>query len=209
QSCHSCSVTTFENYEEVDGLIVPLNKTVSIEEAGYIQEYEYQEIEFNNQFPENHFEFQEQWKSLTVGSKAPSFNLPLIADKSKMINNSVLEGKITLVDFWATWCKPCLQEFPVIDAQYQKFKDKGFQVVSISIDKDIRKPKAFLEKAPFSWDYSLYSEGEFESELATAYQVAGLPKTILFDREGKIIATDAELRGDKLESVLDNIFLNN
>lgn len=206
ESNYGKSITRFEKHKEANGFIQPFKKTISIQEAGYSQQYTFDKISYNEQFPDDHFQLKQEWQSLEKGSLAPSFNLPTVFDENKMLSNSVFEGKVTLLDFWATWCKPCIKEFPIIDTQFKKYKDKGFQVVSISIDRDIDSPKSYLEKNPFSWNTSLYSSGEFKSELAKDYQIVALPKPILIDREGKIIAMDDELRGEKLESVLKEIF---
>ena len=200
------STTTYGDYREKDGFILPFKKQIHIEEAGYLQEYTYETRNINPTFPSNHFEIEEEWKSLAKGSKIPGFTLPMILDDTRMVSSSEFEGKITLIDFWATWCKPCIEEFPLIEKQFSKYKDQGFQVVSISVDKTIERPRSYLKRKPFSWDLSLYSEGEFKSVVARDFQLVSLPKPILIDEEGAIIAMDAELRNGKLETVLEELF---
>ena len=206
ESSYGKSVTSFEEYKETNGYVLPFKKTITIQEASYSQVYDFDFRSFNKQFPAYHFQLKEEWQSLTKGALAPGFTLPMVNDENKMISSVLFEGKITLLDFWATWCKPCIKEFPIINSQYKKYRNKGFQVISISVDKNISSPKSYLEKNPFSWNLSLYASGEFESGLAEDYQLVALPKPILIDREGKIIAMDAELRDGKLESVLEEIF---
>lgn len=206
ESGYGKSTTTYSDYQEADGFILPFKKTVSIEEAAYLQDYTYQSRSMNITFPPNHFDLDEKWKPLGKGTQIPDFNLPMVFEEKKMVSSADIMGKITLIDFWATWCKPCIEEFPIIEQQYKAFKSKGFQVVSISVDKSIDAPKSYLSKKPFPWDYSLFLEGGFESDLAESYQLVSIPKPILINEQGEIIAVDAELRNGKLESVLKEVF---
>ncbi|MEM8891268.1 MAG: TlpA disulfide reductase family protein, partial [Bacteroidota bacterium] len=205
-SGYGASVTTYRDYREADGFMVPFKKEVLIEQASYSQEYTYQKRAFNPTFDPNHFELDEDWKSFSKGNKIPDFSLPMVADESRMVSSSEIAGKVTLIDFWATWCKPCIEEFPSIEEQYKKYKKKGFEVVSISVDRNIDRPKSFLAKNPFSWEFSLYSAGEFESLMARNFQLVSLPKPILVNDRGEIIALDAELRNGKLASILEEIY---
>ncbi len=200
------STMTYSDYREVDGFILPFKEEVNIPNAGYKLEMTYSDIKINPSFSEDNFKLDESWVSLGVGKPIPRFNLPLAQDESKFISNQDIEGKITLIDFWATWCKPCMEEFPKIKNAYRAYKDKGFNVVSISVDKDKKRLDNFLNKKPFPWEYSLYSEGEFKSDLAKKFQLVTLPKPILIDRKGHIIVMDAELRESNLDQVLAKIF---
>ncbi|MEM9078345.1 MAG: TlpA disulfide reductase family protein [Bacteroidota bacterium] len=200
------STLTFEDYREVGGYQLSYRQKLDIPDAGYSQEFIYQNRRINPEFPKNHFQLNDEWKALTKGSEVPSFELPMAFDENKMVSTQDLKGKVTLIDFWATWCKPCLEELPTIKEQYNIYKSRGFEVVSISIDKDVKRLNSFLNKNPFPWKLSLYSDGEFNSELAKSFQLVAIPKPILVDENGNIIAMDAELTNGKLEVVLKNIF---
>ncbi|WP_299526540.1 redoxin domain-containing protein [Winogradskyella sp.] len=200
------STMTYSDYREVDDYILPFKEEVNIPAAGYKLEITYSSIEINPTFAEDYFTLDESWVSLGIGKPIPEFKLPFAQNESQFITNKDLKGKITLIDFWATWCKPCMEEFPKIKKAYSTYKNKGFNVVSISVDKDKKSLFNFLNKNPFPWEYSLYSEGEFKSDLAKRFQLVTLPKPILIDQEGKIIAMDADLREGKLEQKMEELF---
>ncbi|ACB75378.1 TlpA family protein disulfide reductase [Opitutus terrae] len=112
---------------------------------------------------------------------------------------SGLKGKVVLVDFWATWCGPCVAELPNVLAAYGKYHDKGFEIVGISLDRSEDALKKFIAEKQMTWPQ--YFDGKaWDSKLGRQYGITSIPATFLLDRDGKIIARD--LRGKELEAEL-------
>lgn len=121
-------------------------------------------------------------ESTAVGKSLPSFSLPK-TDGVRVTNND-LNGKITLVDFWASWCAPCRKKHPLLTQFYTKNKDKNFDVLSISIDQS----KESWIKASEQDDLTLWSNvWDKESELKNTLGVDAIPLSILLDENGKIV----------------------
>lgn len=109
------------------------------------------------------------------------------------------KGKIVLIDFWATWCGPCVKELPnVIDA-YKKYHDKGFEIVGISLDDDRAALDAFTKEHATTWKQFFDGQG-WKNKLARQYGINSIPATFLLDGEGRIVAKN--LRGDALDKKL-------
>ena len=112
-----------------------------------------------------------------------------------------LKGKYVLVDFWATWCGPCVAEIPNVKKVYQAYKDKGFEVVGVSLDDDEDALKKFV--ADEGLTYPMILDGEEGHGFAQKYGIFSIPSIFLLDRDGVIIATG--LRGDALEKKLKEL----
>lgn len=115
-------------------------------------------------------------------------------------------GKVVLVDFWATWCGPCVAEIPNVMEQYQKYRDKGFEVIGVSLDDDVEALKAFVDERKIPWPILFEKPGGqgWRHPLATKYGVSGIPTVILVGRDGKVVSLD--VRGEKLGAELDKLF---
>ncbi len=135
-----------------------------------------------------------------VGSQAPDFSM---ADASgKLIALSSLKGKYVLVDFWASWCAPCRGENPNVVANYNKFKNKNFTVLGVSLDEDKTKWQDAIKKDNLTWTHVSDLKG-WNSISVSLYGFDGIPYNVLIDPTGKIIAT--ELRGEALGKKLGEV----
>jgi thiol-disulfide isomerase/thioredoxin len=136
-------------------------------------------------------------RKLAVGSKFPDFDEKDLDGKPLSIAR--FKGKVVLVDFWATWCGPCIAELPNVHAAYAKHREKGFEIVGISLDSDRAKLDKFLAEKKMTWPQYFDGKG-WQTKLAGTYGVNSIPATYLLDGEGKIIAKD--LRGEALEAAV-------
>jgi peroxiredoxin len=139
-------------------------------------------------------------KAVSVGSLAPE--IALQDTKGKKIALSSLRGKYVLIDFWASWCRPCREENPNVVKLYQKYKNKNFEIFGVSLDKDIESWTKAIEKDKLSWTHVSDLQW-WESSVVPLYQIQGIPATVLLDPQGKIIAKN--LRGELLAQRLQEI----
>jgi peroxiredoxin len=146
---------------------------------------------------------QEKSNGPKLGTIAPDFTLTSL--EGKPIALSSLRGKYVLVDFWASWCPPCRAENPNVVAAYEKFKNKNFTILGVSLDKDKDKWQEAVTKDKLNWNHVSDLQG-WESSVAALYGVQSIPANFLIDPSGKIIAAD--LRGNDLERVLSNKLLS-
>jgi len=117
------------------------------------------------------------------------------ATDGTVIDLAAYKGKIVLVDFWATWCGPCVQELPNVLSAYEKYHAQGFEVIGVSLDKDGAALAAFTKEHKMAWPQIFDGLG-WKNKLAQAYGIQSIPATFLLDGEGKIIAKG--LRGEAL-----------
>jgi thiol-disulfide isomerase/thioredoxin len=124
----------------------------------------------------------------------------------KPFDQKSLAGKVVLVDFWATWCGPCVAEIPNVLEQYEKYHKDGFEVVGISLDQEREALEKFVTEQKLPWPI-LFEEPKgdgWQHPLATFYGISGIPTVILIGRDGNVITLDA--RGEKLGERLDALF---
>lgn len=145
---------------------------------------------------------QEAQNILAPGKVAPDFTEAKIDGSTMKLSD--LRGSVVLLDFWASWCGPCRKENPTVVALYNKYKNEGFTVMSVSLDKDKAPWEAAILKDGLSWPNHVSDLGYWSSKVPKMYNVQGIPFTVLIDREGKIIKT--KLRGAELEAELLRIF---
>jgi peroxiredoxin len=135
-----------------------------------------------------------------VGENAPNFTLPSSKKVSIKLSEFCKNKKLVLVDFWASWCGPCRNENPNVVAAYNKFKNKGFDIISVSIDEDANKWMKAVEDDKLSWLQVNDNKG-WESPTIKEYGVSGIPSNFLIDNQGKILAKN--LRGPELDNKIE------
>jgi len=141
-----------------------------------------------------------QKERLAIGKEAPNFEFPTV--DGKMINLKDFRGKYLIVDFWASWCGPCRNEIPHLKEAYAEYKDKGVEILSVSIDKSKNAWKKAMRQENMTWP-QIQAPGSGK-DIMKEYQFSGIPYIILLDKEGKIVGK--QLRGKSLTDKLESIF---
>jgi len=140
---------------------------------------------------------QEKTKATAMGSTAPDFTLK--TKDGKDVSLSSFRGKYVLIDFWASWCQPCRRENPNSVKVYEMYKNKGFEILGVSLDKDRNAWGRAVKDDGLMWTQVLDTNGA----IAQKYNVTSIPSTFLLDKEGKIIAKN--LRGEALTRKLNEL----
>ena len=142
-----------------------------------------------------------QKEAMMIGGKAPDFVLNTPDGNPVSLAN--FRGKVTLVDFWASWCGPCRRENPYVAKLYEKYKDHGFEILGVSLDNNRERWLAAIEKDGLPWTH-VSDLKKWKSAPLAMYGVRSIPHTVLLDREGNIIAQ--KLRSHGLEQELLKLF---
>ena len=146
-------------------------------------------------------------QEMEEGVEAPAFTLPGVRSADSEVTLADLQGQIVYVDFWASWCAPCLRSLPEVNTLYEKYKDQGFTVVAITIDDPVEDALEFLDdlETPLAYHVVL----DRTAEVMDAYGVVGMPTSFLIGRDGNIRmvhkgfrAGDTELLEQALLTVL-------
>ncbi len=138
-------------------------------------------------------------KKTAVGQKFIDFTLKTPQGKDLSLSEIVAKNKVTLVDFWASWCGPCRAEMPNVVAAYKTFKSKGLEIVGVSLDDSMEKWTAAIKDLKITWPQMSDLKG-WKCEAAGLYNVRAIPATLLIGQDGTILAKG--LRGEKLEEKL-------
>lgn len=135
-----------------------------------------------------------------IGTEPIAIGQPDLA--GKLIDLAEYKGKVVLIDFWATWCGPCVGELPHVMAAYDKYHDRGFEIIGISLDRERAALDKFLAARKMPWRQQFEPSGN--NKVAEAYGVQSIPATYLIGADGKIAAVG--LRGEQLAQRLAKLY---
>ncbi len=125
-----------------------------------------------------------------LAKRGTAFELNFTALDGRKVDLTALKGKVVLIDFWATWCGPCMQEFPHVKKVYDKYHDKGLEIVGISLDENKAALESFIEKNKVAWPQYFDGKG-WENALAKRFEIHSIPAMWLIDKDGKIATLNA------------------
>ena len=137
----------------------------------------------------------ESMSAIVIGKPAPNFSGPSPDGKTVSLKESL--GKVTIIDFWASWCGPCRAENPNVVALYNEYHAQGLNIIGVSLDKDATKWKEAIAKDKLTWTH-ISNLQQWEDPIAKQYNVQSIPATFILDEKGNIVAKD--LRGDELRA---------
>ena len=114
------------------------------------------------------------------GTNGPAPDFTLAGRDGGKVSLADLKGQVVMINFWATWCGPCRQEMPLLDAMYKKYKAMGFTLIGVNVEPDSKGAEKFLQGMPVSFPVAF----DAESRVSKLYNVQGMPSTVIVDRKG-------------------------
>ena len=141
----------------------------------------------------------EKEAKVSIGSKAPNFSAPTPSGEELALDDVL--GKVTILDFWAAWCKPCRAENPNVVRIYNKYKDKGLNILSVSLDRNADDWKKAIQEDGLDWNH--VSNVQYFDQIAELYNVNAIPAIFILDDKGIIVAKD--LRGEALDQKIGEL----
>jgi peroxiredoxin len=186
--------------------VINLLQNNVIDKEQYYSAYETIADKLKKEWPafshsKNFIAYVDKLKTTAIGQSAPEIALP--TPEGQVVSLSSLKGKYVLVDFWAKWCGPCRQENPNVVRVFNKYKDKGFTVFGVSLDRSKEDWVRAIKEDNLTWTH-VSDLKYWQSEAAKTYSIQAIPFSLLLDPNGVIIAKN--LRGPALESKLAEIF---
>jgi thiol-disulfide isomerase/thioredoxin len=143
-----------------------------------------------------------QQRQFMLDLKKKPLDLKFTAIDGTQIDAAKLRGKVVLIDFWASWCGPCMADAPAVVAAYNKLRERGFEIIGVSLDNDKAAMEAAIKSAGMNWPQAFDGKG-WQAEIAQRFGVRAIPSTWLFDKKGKL--REHGLRGAELESRIENL----
>jgi len=143
-----------------------------------------------------------RFSALNIGKVAPNFSAP--DTNGDLLDLNSIKGKVTIIDFWAAWCGPCRRENPNVVKTYQKYHDKGLEIISVSLDKPGQKDRWLkaIKDDNLTWHH-VSNLNYFSDPVARLYNIRSIPATYILDEDGKIVAKN--LRGARLEAKIKEL----
>jgi thiol-disulfide isomerase/thioredoxin len=140
-----------------------------------------------------------------VGATVPDFRLSSLTDSMAVYTRDDMSGKVYLLEFWATWCKPCVDDMPYLHKAYDSFHGSGLEILSVSLDGDPADVTTFRAgRWSMPWLHAFARAG-FHDPQVRRLEITFLPRRALVDRNGTILAVDEDLRGEKLKETLRRV----
>jgi thiol-disulfide isomerase/thioredoxin len=153
-----------------------------------------------------------QWdnnRNIQIGKPLPAFSLEDIEHENTFFTDEQFRGKVLLVQFWGTWCGPCVEEIPHIQSIYEKYHDQGLEILSIAAQ-ETKENIAKFRSTKFSmpWHHSLLKNSTIDKAVSSLFEITGYPTLILIDRDGRIISRQGSIEGQDFEDKISEACTN-
>jgi len=142
-------------------------------------------------------------RNIAAGKMIPDFSVASLEDSAVFHTRQDLMGSAYLIDFWATWCAPCIAELPNVHEAYHKYKDRGFQVLSVAVGDNRAAIADFRrDELPMPWLHAFHG---WDDDAVAAFEVNAIPRAILVGADGVILASDVDCQGERLHETLERV----